>query len=268
MADEEEYVGHMDYTTAEEKQPINSVERGEYPDGKSRDNATDSSVMVRQKRGPQNPGCFVSKGQATALFIFILVLLSLTGLLVYFLAVPKCEEEQEESFYLSTYKPKPTVEPGLPWSSIRLPDHYEPSYYELELKVDLDTFLFEGSVEIQVKMTASTDYMIVHTNALEISDSSVTVQLLDTKEELEILDRIPVEINQFYVLQMGEPLQRNKKYLVKFGEFTGHLQDDLRGIYRSSYKDNKGKNRYLLHIQICLTFSCYDDPNHNVVLTP
>ncbi len=248
MADDEEYDGNMDYTTAEENQPINSVEKGEYPGGKNKENIADSSVMVRQKRGPQNPGCFMSKAQATALFIFILVLLFLTGILVYFLAVPKCEEEPEESFYLSTYKPKPTVEPGLPWSSIRLPDHYEPSYYELELKVDLDTFMFEGSVEIQVKMTASTDYIIVHTNALEIIDSSVKVRQLDTKEELDILDMIPVELNQFYVLQMAVPLERNKKYSVTFGEFSGQLQDDLRGIYRSSYKDKEGRNRYLSNV--------------------
>ena len=244
MADDEGYVRGMEDVTAEEKQPFNSVERGEYQeDGRTKGAARDGDVVVRKKRGPNAPGCIMTKLQAVLLFVFVLVLVAITGLFVYFLARPKCKEEPEYGFLRLNNKPKPTVQPGLPWSKIRLPNNLVPSFYELQLKVDLDKFTFEGSVDIQVEVKNTYEYVIVHVNSLDITGSLVVVRDLATEEEIDIVERIPVKPNQFYVLRMAEPLMAGNRYLVRFGEFMGKLQDDLRGLYRSSYKDQQGNTR-------------------------
>ena len=185
----------------------------------------------------------MTKLQAVLLFVFILVLIAITGLCVYYLARPKCKEEPEFGFLKLYNKPKPTVQPGLPWSKIRLPDNLVPSFYELKLKVDLEKFTFEGSVDIQVDVQKTYEFVIVHINSLDIVGSLVVVKNLETNEEIEILERIPVKPNQFYVLRMAEPLMAGNRYLVQFGKFKGNLQDDLRGLYRSSYKDQQGNTR-------------------------
>ncbi len=244
MADDEGYDRGMEDATAEEKQPINSVERGDYQeDGKTKGATRDGDVIIRKKRGPNAPGCIMTKLQALLLLIFVLVLICITGLCTYFLATPKCKEESAYGFLSSYSKPKPTVEPGLAWSNIRLPDHLVPSFYTLELKVDVDKFTFEGSVDIKIEMKQSYEFVIVHVNSLDITGSRVLVRNLENNEEVEIMEQIPVKPNQFYVLRMAEPLAQKKRYLIRFGEFKGTLQDDLRGLYRSSYKDQQGTTR-------------------------
>ncbi len=244
MADDEGYDRTMEDATAEEKQPINSVERGDYPeDGATKGATRDGDVVVRKKRGPNAPGCIMTKLQAFSLLIFVLVLIGITGLCTYFLATPRCKEEPRYGF-LSTYsKPKPTVQPGLAWSDIRLPNNLVPSFYTLELKVDVDKFTFEGAVDIQIQVKNSFEYVIVHVNALDITGSRVLVRDLGNNEEVEIIEQIPVKPNQFYVLHMATPLEQGKRYLIRFGEFKGTLEDDLRGLYRSSYKDQRGNMR-------------------------
>lgn len=245
MADDEGYVRGMEDVTAEEKQPFNSVDRGEYQgDGATQGAERDGDVRFRNKRGPNAPGCIVTKLQAVCLFLVFVVCIAIAAFCAYFLKEStQCEKEPPYDFLKRHNKPKPTVEPGLPWSSIRLPGNLVPSFYKLQLKVDLDKFTFEGSVEIQVNVKNDFEYVIVHVNSLDITGSQVLVRDLATDLEIDIIQRIPVKPNQFYVLHLAEPLMKGSNYLVRFGHFKGKLQDDLRGLYRSSYKDQKGKTR-------------------------
>lgn len=48
---------------------------------------------------------------------------------------------------------------------------------------------------------------------------------------------------QFYVAQLNEALALGQLYLLKM-EFVGFLNDDLKGFYRSSYKDEFGTTRF------------------------
>ncbi len=278
MANTEQYNRNMDmmeYATPEEKQPFNNYRTDDYHHGHTKIPNDEPEVVIHTTKRQHKSGCYMSAGQATGLFFFVLFLIGLTGLLVFFLALPKCEEEPEESFYLSTYKPKPTVEPGLPWSSIRLPNHYEPSFYELELKVDLSNFVFEGSVEVHFKAKDATEYIILHTNSLEITQTGISVKQSGSSHILDIVDQIEVPTNQFYVLQMALPLQRNRKYTVEFKKFKGMLQDDLRGIYRSSYKDNNGNTRLVKLMaepwsyKVCMgclfSFQCSSFEGHQLI---
>ena len=220
----------MDGLPGEETQPMNTVvdgrDRGEPP------------VMVQRPRGA---GCYVTRVQAVLLALMFIVLMALTGFLVAVLSRPFFFGSDPNKRQSPT--PKPTVSSYLPWSDIRLPETFIPSFYKLELKVNLDNFTFSGWVEIDTLLKESDNIVIVHVNDLTITKEAVTVQDMTTKKFEAIEDYIPVPINQFYVLQMARYLTANRRYKIRFGFFEGQMKDDLRGLYRSKYKDDKGRTR-------------------------
>ena len=240
--------GDVEHGTHEEKVPINNVDH----DG---DGNLDSHIRnhdlgepeVRDivVKGPpkRKPGCFISRGFCVLVIMLIVIFIALAGAAIgYFLRCWICTRDiDEDSLY--EVKSKPMVSPGLPWSNIRLPRTLIPSDYTLELKVDLDEFVFTGSVSINVQCKKDTNYVIIHSNTLIIDDPKVTV--FDMRNNLDVhIDRhIRVPINQFHVLQMARNLVSGHRYRITFGRFTGKLLDDLRGIYRSSYKDQNGVTR-------------------------
>ena len=49
--------------------------------------------------------------------------------------------------------------------------------------------------------------------------------------------------NQFLVVELQKELVPGREYFLSIGHFFGQLQDNLRGLYRSSYKDKNGHTR-------------------------
>ena len=213
-----------DGATPEEKRPINSVERGD----------ADDATKVKT-RTPRKGGCYLTRGQAAALALSFLILLCGVGIIVWILKPDECGDKDGLGWYSPT--PKPTVEPGQPWSDIRLPDSIVPSFYNLELRVDLQKFVFSGMVEIDVLCKSATYYVILHVNGLRVTRSEVSITDVERGTREEIYSHIPVLVNQFHVLQTANSLEAGRKYKIRFGKFSGNLNDDLRGLYRSSYKD-------------------------------
>ena len=221
-----------DGATSEEKRPINSVERGD----------PDDATKVKTRTPPRNAGCYLTRGQATALAISFFILLCGVGIIVWILKPPPCyRPDGDGNWYSPT--PKPTVDPSMPWSGIRLSDSLAPSFYTIELRVDLDKFIFSGSVEIEVLCRSETYYVTVHVNSLNITRSEVSIVDLDTGGRVEIYKQVSVPVNQFHVIQTTNSLEPGHRYKIRFGSFAGKLHDDLRGLYRSSYKDSDGNTR-------------------------
>lgn len=217
----------------EEKQPINNVE--------GKDGAT-ANADVKVRRPARKTGCYCTNGQAVALAVSILIVVAVVGGVTAILTrMHWCPCDTGPPAWSSSLAgPKPTVAPGYPWSDIRLPRDIVPSYYDVQLRVDLDTFVFTGSVDIHVTVKHNTPYIIIHSHALNVSQGDVVVQDLETRAKKAIHRHILVPVNQFHVLQLDNHLEASKKYLIRFAKFSGALQDDLRGLYRSSYRDQHG----------------------------
>lgn len=47
---------------------------------------------------------------------------------------------------------------------------------------------------------------------------------------------------QFYIAQLEQQLEKSKKYVLSM-QFLGYLNDQLRGFYRSTYKDEDGSDK-------------------------
>lgn len=230
--------------TDEEKRPINnasSAERGEHCEDIP---PPPPEVKVR-RHGRQ--GCFFTRGQACALALTIFLLLLVVGAVVAILTrthLCDCHDGYRVGMWNSgLMPPKETVPSGYPWSGIRLARTLIPSRYRLELKVDLTSFTFSGTVEINVTCRRSTEYVILHVNGLKIDKSKVTITEVESGEQVGISRHVKVPINQFWVLQAEKDLRKGKHYRIRFGHFEGQLLDDLRGLYRSSYKDDHDVTR-------------------------
>lgn len=126
--------------------------------------------------------------------------------------------------------------PSKPWQFVRLPKNVKPLSYDLWVLPDLETFTFRGTVDIQLEVTAATSHILVHAAELQIQSA----ELLDAAgNPRTLVDSFLYPENQFFVTQWRRRLAPGR-YKLRLA-FTGIINDELRGFYRSSYKDAAGE---------------------------
>ncbi len=138
-------------------------------------------------------------------------------------------------------------------SVARLLDQIKPTRYALELTPNLETFTFTGREVIECTLEIPSNQLTFHANELTItsvsangSEGTITLnskdQTVTFSFEHELADAVSIEII-----------------------FSGELKEKLHGFYRSSYKDEAGKTRWLATTQFEPTaareaFICIDEP--------
>jgi puromycin-sensitive aminopeptidase len=143
----------------------------------------------------------------------------------------------------------------------RLPRSASPSRYTLTLEPNLAAGTFTGSVDIAVNVNAAVRQLVL--NAIELDISQVMVDgdavpfALDETTERLVLDA-PFDAS----FDVGT-------VLVSI-EFTGILNDKLRGWYRSTYRDGNGDEQVIATTQMQATdcrraFPCFDEPDFKAV---
>ncbi len=134
-----------------------------------------------------------------------------------------------------------------------------PVSYDLELRPDLDSFVFSGHVAVQLQIPVDTTKIELNSKDLEIA-SAVLLQG-DTQTDLKI------EIdNEHEILRLFSPGLIFAGPATLSIEFSGALRDDLEGFYRSSYVDANGDTHYIATTQFESTdarkaFPCFDEPD-------
>ena len=145
-------------------------------------------------------------------------------------------------------------------SPYRLPPNVRPTAYRLTLTPDLENFTFTGQVSIDLQVSESTGRVLLNAAELEITAASITDAyggpmpasgiLLDEKRERAYLT-FPREISTGRATLSIE--------------FSGILNDQLRGFYRCRYTDADGADRNMAATQFEATdarraFPCWDEP--------
>merc|ERR1711962_408781 len=134
--------------------------------------------------------------------------------------------------------------PGEKVTDVRLPTHLNPvSYdiYALPFRIP-DNWTIAGLVGINLEVREECDNITMHISDILIHESEVRVSF--GEGELEIAGHGYDEERQFYIIYLGERLQAGATITVGIS-YTGNLNPDLVGFYRSSYTDSTGEVHWL-----------------------
>ena len=151
-------------------------------------------------------------------------------------------------------------------TNVRLPGHLHPEEYKIYLMPFIipHNFTIAGYVSILVNVTEASRNVTLHTYQTTIHEGSVVV--LDGAGD----SPIPVEGHgydedrQFYIVKLSRAPTEGQISVNVY--FTGELNRDLAGFYRSTYTDSQtGEERYIATTQFEATdarraFPCFDEP--------
>ena len=141
----------------------------------------------------------------------------------------------------------------------KLPTNVRPTGYRLTLEPDLETFTFKGSETIDIELAEPTASIILNSAEIEIQSASVTLPDGSTHDATASFD----EDKETVTLALDTEIPAGPAQIDL--EFTGELNDKLRGFYRSSYTDQDGNRRWMATTQFESTdarraFPCWDEP--------
>ena len=130
----------------------------------------------------------------------------------------------------------------------RLPLDMRPYLYELTVLTDFNEFVepvdFNGTVIIHMKCMKTTDKIILHVKELEIFNK--TIKLVKSTTQEVLIKSLSVDYErEFFIVELYEQLQIEGNYTL-FIQYRGFIKEDNIGLYRSSYIDNQGKQRYYI----------------------
>jgi len=152
----------------------------------------------------------------------------------------------------------PSAQPAAP-DPYRLPASARPRRYDVRLRPDLDDASFTGAVVITADTAETLDELVL--NAAELEIAACTVDGVPATWELDgELERLRI--------RPTEPLPAGEHTLAI--DFTGVLNDKLRGFYRSTYLDADGVEQVIATTQMQSTdcrraFPCWDEPEFKAV---
>ncbi|MEE8407025.1 MAG: M1 family peptidase, partial [Acidimicrobiia bacterium] len=142
----------------------------------------------------------------------------------------------------------------------RLPRHVVPTHYDIRLEPDLDTLRFDGSVGIDIDVTTSTDTIVLNTADLDIKSAT----LLSPSGPIAVTEMSYDEEYERVTLLLDAPAAPGS-YRLEI-EHSGIINDQLRGFYKSIYRDAEGNEHTIAASQFQSTdarraFPCWDEPD-------
>ncbi|OQD81257.1 hypothetical protein PENANT_c028G06029 [Penicillium antarcticum] len=142
-----------------------------------------------------------------------------------------------------------------------LPTNVKPVHYDLTLEPNFEKFTYEGTVSIDLEVTEDTDFVSLNTNEIDIHSAVVSAKgsVVDSKPEISFN-----KDQQVATIKFGQAIAAGSDAQIKL-TFTGILNDNMAGFYRSSYKDKNGETKYIASTQMEPTdarraFPCFDEP--------
>ncbi len=151
-------------------------------------------------------------------------------------------------------------------TSVRLSTHVVPERYRIMLQPDLEAFTFSGEETIYFRLTKSTRQITLHSKDLKITTADVVANHKGQKDNwaAKISYKSKAETATFTFPKQINPGKHQLKL-----SFTGVLNDQLHGLYRSKY-EHKGVSKYLAVSQFESTdarraFPCFDEPAQKAI---
>ena len=117
-----------------------------------------------------------------------------------------------------------------------LPDTIRPTHYTLLIHPDLDKHTFSGRVDIAVEAKAAGSVIVLHAHELEIQQAAYAAAGASG---------VPCAVGNFekeeqsVPITLPAPMAAGEKGVLSL-DFTGILNDQLAGFYRTKYTSNAG----------------------------
>jgi puromycin-sensitive aminopeptidase len=153
-----------------------------------------------------------------------------------------------------------------PSARFRLPYTVEPRRYALRLTPDLDAATFSGEVHIEVLVHEAVDTIVLHAAELTVDNAWIEPGGGDRQTLAVDVDAASERI----VLTPGASLTPGPGVISL--EFSGILNDQLHGFYRSAFTDDHGVTHTIATTQFEATdarraFPCFDEPDRKAVFS-
>ncbi|XP_071569030.1 aminopeptidase N-like [Temnothorax nylanderi] len=152
----------------------------------------------------------------------------------------------------------------------RLPNDVVPINYDITLEPIFESpknnFSFNGKSVITLKIINATRTITFHAKELEFVQKDVILteeKKGSTPKELQTIVYDPQK--DFVILTFNDTIKEQENAKLSLS-YTGILNDDLRGFYRSSYQNKDGKKTWLATTQFepvgaRQAFPCWDEPS-------
>ena len=148
--------------------------------------------------------------------------------------------------------------PPLSENPFRLPRHITPSHYAISLDLDFDELEFDGAVTIDIGVSQTTEEIVLNAADLEIESveldrGEVGVSGLSFDDEYERM-----------TISLDSPI-RPGSYSLSI-KYRGTINDQLKGLYQSVYRDSDGEEHLIATSQCQSTdarrvLPCWDEPD-------
>jgi len=209
------------------------------------------------------------------LLLFAFSVCVAVGLLVYFVGVGGGGGQDEGAGHHHAVQPEPEPEPepeAEPGHSkakvtdVRLPTHLAPVNYKLELVPFIipDNFTIRGYAEIEMVCKEAAFNVTLHVADMVVENDTIT--LMEKGGDAVDIFNIDYDLDrEFIVVNLNAGIEEGKTYVIRI-HYTAYLKDNLKGFYRSVYKDRKsGEEEYIAVTQFQPTdarraFPCFDEP--------
>ena len=150
--------------------------------------------------------------------------------------------------------------------NIKLPKNAIPNRYEIDLDIDLENFKYTGKETI---------YIEVVDDSTEIQLNSLGIDIVNAFVENDEGSHIDASVNY---INEEEKIALSFEEVVKAGDwklyinFNATIVDDLRGFYRSSFKNEDNEDVWIATTQFeptaaRMAFPCWDEPEYKSIFS-
>ena len=150
--------------------------------------------------------------------------------------------------------------------NIRLPKIAIPHRYEINLDIHLEDFSYTGKEVVFLEIVDETKELQLHSLGIDIENAFIEN---DSGEHIEAsINYLPEEEKVLLIFEDKVTQGDWQLYL----DFKATIVDELRGFYRSSFKDSENKDIWIATTQFeptaaRMAFPCWDEPEFKAIFS-